>query len=58
MVEGKPRYVAVDEWVPGKEGVPSFSKVTGDHDFWAIILEKAWAKIHGSYMATEYGWVI
>jgi len=36
--------------------VPSFSKVAGDHDFWGIILEKAWAKIHGEYMVTTGGW--
>lgn len=48
--------MAVDEWVPGINGKPSFSKVNKDSDFWGIILEKAWAKLHGTYMATEFGW--
>jgi len=55
LIDGKPRYVAVDEWIPATEKTPSFSKIFGDHDFWGIILEKAWAKIHGSFMATESG---
>ena len=57
MIDGKPRYVAVDEWIPGNNGTPSFSKVTEDGEFWGIILEKAWAKIHGEYMRTQGGWV-
>ena len=57
MVGGKPRFVAVDDYVPGDYKSPSFSGVTADHDYWAMILEKSWAKIHGNYMATEAGWV-
>jgi len=56
LIDGKPRFVAVDDWIPGRKSgnraYPSFSKVAGDHDFWGIILEKAWAKIHGNYMIT------
>ena len=54
LIDGKPRIVAVDDWVPGSGKTPSFSKVVGylDKDFWGIILEKAWAKIHGTYMTT------
>ena len=57
LINGKPRYVAVDEWVPGQGNTPSFSQPTGDHDLWGVILEKAWAKIHGNYMITQAGWV-
>jgi hypothetical protein len=57
LINGKPRFVAVDEWVPGSGKSPSFSQPTGDHDVWALILEKAWAKIHGNYMKTQSGWV-
>ena len=58
LIDGKPRIVAVDEWIPGYGNTPSFSKVVGylDKDFWGIILEKAWAKIHGSFMIVEGGW--
>jgi len=56
LIDGKPRFVAVDEWIPGSGNTPSFSKVVGDSDYWGIILEKAWAKIHGNFMITEAGW--
>jgi len=65
LLDGKPRYVAVDQWIPGDKdwkskwfywlgfkAKASFSKFNGDADFWGIILEKAWAKIHGNYMIT------
>ena len=55
MVDGKPRFVAVDDYVPGSGKIPSFSQVTADFDYWAMIIEKSWAKIHGNYMATEAG---
>ena len=58
MIVGKIRQVAVDDYVPGKDKIPSFSGVTADHDYWAMILEKSWAKIHGSYMITEGGSVL
>ena len=58
LIDGKPRFGAVDEWIPGKNSItPAFSQVTEDNEFWAIILEKAWAKIHGTYMRTQGGWV-
>jgi len=57
MIAGKPRFVAVDDYVPGENKLPSFSNVTADHDYWSMIIEKAWAKIHGNYMATESGLV-
>jgi Calpain family cysteine protease len=55
MVAGKPRFVAVDDYVPGEDRSPSFSQVTADYDYWAMIIEKSWAKIHGNYMVTEGG---
>jgi hypothetical protein len=32
--------VATDDWVPGKGKTPSFAKVVGNNEFWAMILEK------------------
>ena len=57
MIAGKPRFVAVDDFVPGKGKSPSFSGPTVDSDYWSMIIEKSWAKIHGNYMITEGGWV-
>lgn len=56
MIAGKPRLVAVDDWVPGKnKNTPFFADPTPDNDYWAMILEKSWAKINGNYMVTEGG---
>ena len=57
LINGKPRFVAVDDWVPGDANGMAFAQVSREGEFWAPILEKAWAKIHGSYMAAEAGWV-
>ena len=57
MIDGKPRYVAVDDWVPGKDQKPYFAMPSANNETWPVILEKAWAKIHGTYMAIEAGWV-
>lgn len=56
-MDGKPRFVAVDDWVPGKGVKPFFASPSKNNDTWPVILEKAWAKIHGTYMAIEAGWV-
>ena len=58
LINGKPRFVAVDDWIPGSLTWTLFSKIGSDQDFWPLILEKAYAKIHGSYKAIEGGWVI
>lgn len=56
FILGKIRYVAVDDWVPTNDNKrASFSNPIGDNDYWAVILEKAWAKIHGNYLRTESG---
>ena len=57
LIQGKPRFVAVDDWVPGGAQGMAFAQSSLDGEFWGPILEKAWAKIHGSYMAAEAGWV-
>ena len=55
MVNGKPRYVAVDDWVPGYKASSSYSHVQQDGDAWPLILEKAFAKIHGTFKKIEGG---
>ena len=45
---GRPITVVVDEWIPCRDGQPAFSRAHGP-EIWVILLEKAWAKIHGSY---------
>ena len=40
--------VFVDDCIPTKNGRPAFTRTNG-HETWVIMIEKAWAKIHGSY---------
>lgn len=46
--------VVMDDYVPCLDGAPCFSKANGN-ELWVIILEKAWAKLHGSYERIEAG---
>jgi calpain-15 len=48
---GQSQTVIIDECIPcsaGEDGEPSFSKGNGP-ELWVLFIEKAWAKIHGSY---------
>ena len=47
----------MDDWIPVKNGEPVFSRANG-HELWVLIIEKAWAKLHGSYHAIETGLAI
>lgn len=52
--DGRPIYVSVNDYLPGKNGVTSFAHPRGGA-YWVEILEKSWAKIFGTYMRTEGG---
>ena len=61
ILDGQPRTVVVDDYFPfmktknGKE-VFAFSKCKGgDRELWVQLIEKAWAKLCGSYEASEMG---
>lgn len=47
--------IAVDDYFPvTKEGTPAFAGSRGK-ELWAMLIEKAWAKMHGSYTTIEKG---
>jgi calpain-15 len=46
--------VVIDDWVPTIEGKVAFSN-SRSGELWVILLEKAWAKLHGSYERIEAG---
>ena len=46
---GEEQTVILDNYVPClADGEPCFSKANGN-ELWVLLLEKAWAKLHGSY---------
>ena len=60
-VNGRKTPVIIDDFFPcpplrgrQKNYVPAFAK-GHDAELWVMILEKAWAKLHGTYFRTEAG---
>jgi len=50
-VNGEPQIVVVDDYFPfnEKKNDWAFSRCSQEKEIWVLLLEKAWAKIHGSY---------
>lgn len=61
IVDGQPRIIVVDDYFPftyTKKGAEVFAFCkgkAGENEIWVQILEKAWAKLCGSYEASEFG---
>jgi hypothetical protein len=54
-INGKPVRVAVNDMLPADNlGVPHFVQVK-EGNYWVVILEKAWAKLFGSFKSLETG---
>jgi len=54
------QFITVSDHVPAIEEdgkmLPLFASPTADNEIWPCVLEKAFAKMSGSYAATEGGW--
>ena len=55
-VHGQKQMIVIDDYFPctSLTGGPCFSKANGS-ELWVMILEKAWAKVYGSYERIERG---
>eukprot|EP01006_Ploeotia_vitrea_P031037 TRINITY_DN63362_c0_g1_i1.p1 TRINITY_DN63362_c0_g1~~TRINITY_DN63362_c0_g1_i1.p1 ORF type:complete len:938 (+),score=61.09 TRINITY_DN63362_c0_g1_i1:28-2841(+) len=54
FVNGKWRYIVIDDHIPcTKDGAPAFTHPTTGEECWLMLLEKAIAKLHGSYQAID-----
>jgi len=51
-VNGIETIVTVDDYIPTRYGKPAFSKAKGD-EIWVCLVEKAWAKLCGTYVNAE-----
>ncbi|KAI9194919.1 hypothetical protein LWI28_010135 [Acer negundo] len=57
-IQGEWVPVVVDDWIPCESlGKPAFATSKKGNELWVSILEKAYAKLHGSYEALEGGLV-
>ena len=55
-ITGERRVVVVDDYFPYCKYRQDFAMSTSkDRELWVLILEKAWAKVHGSYQRIEGG---
>ena len=50
---GIPLTVVVDDFIPFKKYSPAYANIADNNGLWPIILEKAFAKLHGTYHAIE-----
>lgn len=56
LFRGVLREVVVDDYIPvNQQGDPLFAKPAAGREIWVMILEKCWAKLHGSYGAIVGG---
>ena len=56
MHQGVLKEVIVDDYIPvNQQGDPLFAKPAANREIWVMILEKCWAKLHGSYGAVVGG---
>ena len=53
---GRWRYVHVDDRIPcGRNGTPHFARSVDPSETWVMVVEKAYAKLHGCYEALAGG---
>ena len=53
-INGRRKYIVIDDLIPCNKIMksPLFTKPIGN-EIWVLLIEKAWAKIHGEYLNAE-----
>jgi hypothetical protein len=54
FINGVESPVIIDDYLPTRYNRPCFAN-SKDGELWVMLLEKAWAKLHGSYSRIESG---
>jgi hypothetical protein len=56
-INGEPKIIVVDDYFPycNHKDDWAFSRSSDEKEIWVLLLEKAWAKIYGSYQRIEAG---
>ena len=56
--EGQWRYVHIDDQIPcSRRGTPLYARCQNPNETWALLLEKAYAKLHLCYENLAHGWL-
>ena len=55
MIQGVPKIILVDDFLPCKKGTKQLAFNRLKDEIWVQLLEKAWAKVNGSYASTIAG---
>lgn len=53
-IDGEWRAIVVDDYFPVMNNQPAFSSGSRN-ELWVMVIEKAWAKVFGSYLSIEAG---
>ena len=54
FIDGQWKIIVTDDCFPCRDNRPVYAK-PHHNELWAILLEKCWAKVFGSYQAIETG---
>ena len=57
-VNGVKTAIMVDDWLPAHNGALLYGRSKAKGEIWVSLIEKAWAKLHGTYQRCYAGWPV